>query len=65
MSHEKISQYVDHHKKLPYVQDTTNLLKKLENLPDDRREETILVTMDVQLLYMNILNDEGIEAIKS
>ena len=53
-------------KSLPsYVQDTTDLLKKLENVPDDPREETILVTMDVRSLYTNIPNEEGIEAIKS
>ena len=68
---EKISAYVDHHlqplnKELPsYVQDTTDLIKKLESLPDDPRKETILVTMDVRSLYTNIPNDQGIEAIKS
>ena len=68
---EKISQYVDYHlqplnKNLEsYVQDTTDLLKKLENIPEDPREDTILVTMDVRSLYTNIPNDEGLEAVKS
>ena len=62
---------MDHHlkplnKQLPsYVQDTTDLIKKLEALPDDPREDTILVTMDVRSLYTNIPNEEGKEAIKS
>ena len=68
---EKISAFVDYHlqpmnKELSsYVQDTTDFVKKIESLPDDPREETILVTMDVRSLYTNIPNDEGKEAIKS
>ena len=68
---ERISAYVDHYlqpmnKQLPsYVQDTTDLIKKLESLPDDPRDETILVTMDVRSLYTNIPNNEGMEAIRS
>ena len=68
---EKISQYVDHHlqplnKALPsYVQDTTDFLKKLDNLSEDLPKDAILVTMDVRSLYTNIPNQEGIEAVKS
>jgi hypothetical protein len=68
---EKISAYVDHNlqpinQKLPsYIKDTTDFINKVENLPEDPREETILVTMDVRSLYTNIPNDEGIEAVKS
>ena len=47
-----------------YVQDTTDFIKKLESLPEDNREETILVTMDVRSLYTKIPNKEGKEAIK-
>ena len=68
---EKISHYVDHHlqplnKALPsYVQDTTDFLKKLDNLPEELPENAILVTMDVRSLYTNVPNQEGIEAVKS
>ena len=67
---EKISAFVDYHlqpmnKELEsYVQDTTDFIKKLESLPEDNREETILVTMDVRSLYTKIPNKEGKEAIK-
>ena len=66
---KKIFQYVDHplqplNKALPScVQDTTSLLKKLENLPEEPPEDTILVTMDARSLYTK--NQEGIEAVKS
>ncbi len=68
---EKISQYVDHHlqpltKELPsYVQDTSDFLRKLKNLPQQLPKDTILVTMDVRSLYTNIPNQEGIDAVKS
>lgn len=68
---ERISKYVDHHlqpmnKNLEsYVQDTTDLCKKLENLPEDPRKDTILVTMDVRSLYTNIPNNEGLEAVRT
>lgn len=68
---EKISKFVDHHlqsmnKNLEsHVQDTTDLVKKLENLPESPKEDTILVTLDVRSLYTNIPNNEGLEAIKS
>lgn len=68
---ERISQFVDHHlqpltKKLTsYIQDTTDFLRKLKNLPDKLPENTLLVTMDVRSLYTNIPNSEGIQAVKS
>ena len=68
---EKISKFVDHHlqsmnKELEsHVQDTTDLVKKLESLPECPKEETILVTLDVRSLYTNIPNNEGLDAIKS
>ena len=68
---ERISQYVDSHlqplnKALPtYVQDSTDFIKKLENLPEELPNDAILVTLDVGSLYTNIPNEEGIEAVKS
>ena len=68
---ENISKFVDHHlqpinKELEsYVKDTTDLVNKLESLPECPKEETILVTLDVRSLYTNIPNNEGLEAIKS
>ena len=67
---EKISSFVEHHlqpmnQNLPsYVKDTTDFIKKIESLPEDPRQETILVTMDVRSLYTNIPNEEGIEAVQ-
>ena len=46
-----------------YVQDTTDLVKKLENLPDTPKSDTILVTLDVRSLYTNIPNAEGLDVI--
>ena len=68
---ERISQFVDYHlqpltKKLTsYIQDTTDFLRKLQNLPEKLPDDTILVTMDVRSLYTNIPNAEGIQAVKS
>ena len=68
---ERISQYVDHHlqplnQNLPsYIKDTTDFLNKLEALPEELPENSILVTMDVRSLYTNVPNDEGIEAVKT
>ena len=68
---ESISQFVDYHlqplaKKLPsYIQDTTDFLRKLNELPKHLPKDSILVTMDVKSLYTNIPNDEGIEAVKT
>ena len=53
-------------KALPtYVKDSTDFIKKLENLPEEPPEGTFLVTLDVGSLYTNIPNGEGIEAVKS
>ena len=41
------------------------LSKKLEALPEELPEESILVTMDVKSLYTNVPNEEGIDAVKS
>ena len=55
-----ISKYVDYHlqpivKDIPsYVQDTTDFLTK----------KSLLVTLDVKCLYNNILNNEGINAVR-
>ena len=68
---EKISKFVDHHLQSmnrnleSYVQDTTDLVKKLDSLPEDPRKDTILVTLDVRSLYTNIPNNEGLDAIKT
>ena len=64
---EGISQYIDHHlnKALPsYVQDMTDFLRKLDDIPEVS-DETILVKKEVWSLYSNVPNDEGIEAVKS
>lgn len=68
---EKISHFVDYHlkplaQKLPsYIQDTTDFLRKLDQLPKKLPKDCFLVTMDVKSLYTNIPNQEGIEACKS
>ena len=46
------------------MQDTNDFIKKIEALPEDPRDETILVMMDVRSLYTNIPNEEGMESIK-
>ena len=65
-----IPKFVDHPlqpivKQIPsYIKDLNDFLPKLnamENVPKDR----ILLTMDVKSLYTNILNNEGISAIKN
>ena len=67
---ERISKYVDYHlqplnQALPsYIKDTTDFLNKLDTLPDQLPEESILVTMDVRALYTNVPNEEGIDAVK-
>ena len=67
---QNISQYVDHYlqpinKSLPsYVKDTTNFLTKLDELPEELPDNTLMVTMDVRSLYTNVPNNEGINAVK-
>ena len=64
-----ISKYVDFHlqpivKNIPlHVRDTTDFLQKLDkvkNVPND----CLLVTLDVNSLYTNISNNEGIKAVR-
>ena len=65
----KTSKFVDHYlephpKSLPsYVKDTSDFINKI-NETKDINKHTILVTLDVKSLYTNILNHEGIEAVK-
>ena len=65
----KISKFVDHYlqphaKSLPsYIKDTSDFIKRI-NETKDINKDTILVTLDVKSLYTNILNHEGIEAVK-
>ena len=67
---ENISKYVDYYlqpinKGLPsYVQDSTDFLNKLDELPEELPDNTIMVTMDVRSLYTNVPNNEGIDAVK-
>ena len=64
---EKISEFVDDHLKpmvikiQSYVRDATDFLVKSGRL-SDLPPGTLLVTMDVKSLYMNITHDEGITA---
>ena len=67
---ENISKFVDYNlqpinQALPsYIKDTTDFLNKLDALPEELPEETIMVTMDVRALYTNVPNNEGIDAVK-
>ena len=67
---EGISYFVDYHlaslvKKIPsYIRDTTDFLEKLQNI-SILPAETLLVTLDVKLLYTNIPHSEGIEAFRT
>ena len=64
---ENISAFVDYHlhplvTKLPsYIQDTSDFLRKLQDLPA-LPDNTLLVTLDVSSLYTNIPHTEGIDA---
>ena len=64
---EKISKFVDHHL-YPHVEtfpshlkDTTDFLLKLQSLPNNLPDDTLLVTLDVTSLYTNLPHSEGIE----
>ena len=65
----KISKFAYHYlephpNSLPsYVKDTSDFINKI-NETKDINKHTILVTLDVKSLYTNILNHEGIEAVK-
>ena len=64
---EDISRFVDHFlqpltRALPsYIQDTTDFLQKLQELPI-LPPESLLVTLDVPSLYTNTPHDEGVNA---
>ena len=65
---ENISKYIDHYlrnlQKIPsYVKGTQDFLKKLEKVKDIP-QESLLVTLDVKSLYINIPNNKGIKAVK-
>jgi hypothetical protein len=66
---EKISQFVDHFlnpttKKIKsYIKDTTHFLKRISDL-GEIPQGALLVTLDVEALYPNIPNKEGMEAAK-
>ena len=67
----KISEFVDYYlqpfvKSLrSYIQDTTNIINKIETVSNHLPQKAILVTMDVKSVYTNELNREGITAVKS
>ena len=64
-----ISKYVDYHlqpivKGIPsYVNNKLNFLKSLEKL-EDITEESLLVTLEVKPLYINMPNNECIKSVK-
>ena len=64
---ELISQFVDYHlkplvhKTASYIKDTTHFLNKLDQL-GHLPSNAILVTLNISLLYTNILHNEGINA---
>ena len=64
---ERISQFVDYFLKpmvplIPsYVKDTSDFIRKIENLPDIP-DNCYLATLDVSALYTNIPHSEGIQA---
>ena len=66
----KISKFVDqylqpHAKSLSSnIKNTSDFINRI-NETKDINKDTILVTLDVKLLYTNIPNHEGIEAVKS
>ena len=49
---------------LSYVKDTSDFINKI-NETKDINKDTILVTLEVKSLYINIPNGQGIEALKS
>jgi len=64
----RISEYVDHFlyplatKHDSYVRDTSDFLEKLSNITTD--PENLLITLDVESLYTNIDNSQGLRAVK-
>ena len=65
----RISSFVDYHIQdsaqslKSYVRDTTDLINKISTT-GELPEEAYLVTMDVEALYTNIPNNEGLQALK-
>ena len=59
---ENISAFLDFHLK-PYIKDTNDFLRKLQNLPK-LPDDVILCTIDVVGLYPNIPNEEGLLFLK-
>ena len=62
---KSVDHYLQPHEKfLPsYVKDTTNFINKFENVKDTLKD-SILVKLNEEALYTNILSHEGIEAVK-
>jgi len=61
---EKIFQFVEYHLNPPFLsQGTTDVLLKLQSSPNNLPDDTILVTLriDVTSLHTNIPHSEGIE----
>ena len=65
----KVAEYIDHflqdisQKHSSYVKDTSDFLSKLRNVKV--KPETLLITLDVESMYTNIDNDNGLKAIKN
>ena len=65
----RISLFVDYHMQdsaqslKSYVRNTTDFINKINTI-GELPEEAHLVTMDVEALYTNIPNDEGLQALK-
>ena len=66
---KRLSEFVDENIKhlvqlVPfYIKDTTHFLTLLQDI--NIEDTDLLVTIDVSSLYMNIIHDEGLEAIKN
>lgn len=67
----KISEYVDFHLQpytetiKSYIKDTNHFLTELNKVPTSTSKDSYLVTLDVNSLYTNIPNEEGINTIKN
>ena len=60
-----VDRYLEHHAKAlgSYVKDTADFINKLEN-DRDTSKESILVALDVKVLYTSVRNHVGIDAVK-
>ncbi|XP_013774920.1 uncharacterized protein LOC106459805 [Limulus polyphemus] len=73
MPTENLPAYVDHHMKdfpqclTSYIKDTTHFLNMISDINNNGKlpPNTILCTMDVSSLYVNIPHDEGLKAFES